>query len=624
MTYHAIREKLVPGQRLELALEGMGELGECHARVADFDVYVFGGIPGERVVAEVVRCHRRHAAARVVEVVQPSPYRVTPPCAYFWPCTGCQWQHIGYDHQLQLKQNQAVEALRRFPDLQQVPIHPTIPSPQTEGYRNHARFTIGPNGTLGFVNRTTRQFVHISRCPILHPWINDAMGKLQTRCAETTQLSLRYGVNTGDGLIQPALKNPAVPLPSGQPSYIERILDHDFRIASPSFFQVNTLQAERLLELVRERLRLTGQETLVDAYAGVGTFAVLLAPLARRVLAIEESVSAIRDARDNVAGLKNVEFLQGRTENVLAQLSGPIDAVILDPPRAGCHREALRALKMLAPRRIVYVSCDPVSLARDLHELASDLLQVDEVQPIDMFPHTHHVECVATLSAKTMPLAIEEAPVILASASPRRRELLGALGVPFTVVPPHSGEERGGPGADPVATTKELALAKAQEVARRIGKGLVIGGDTLVVLNGTMLGKPSSKQEAGWMLRQLRGRTHEVVTGVAVVEASSGLSRTTAQISRVTMRYYSDEEIDSYVALGEPLDKAGAYAVQDPTFHPVEQVEGCYLNVVGLPLCALNLLLGGFGVTPKPNPDRARPEECANCQLLAGQEGSSA
>ncbi|MCH7745804.1 MAG: 23S rRNA (uracil(1939)-C(5))-methyltransferase RlmD, partial [Chloroflexi bacterium] len=216
-------------------------------------------------------------------------------------------------------------------------------------------------------------------------------------CQETTQLSIRYGINTGDFLIQPTLQNVDIPLPSGQTHYREKLLGHAFRVASPSFFQVNTKQAEQMVELVRERLDLSKNDTLLDAYAGVGSFAILLAPYVRRVIAIEESAAAIKDASENAQGAGNLEFVEAKTEDALDSMKEAPDAVILDPPRAGCDAKALRALIRLAPRRVVYVSCEPETLARDLSLLVNGPFRVESVEPIDMFPQTYHVETITTL-----------------------------------------------------------------------------------------------------------------------------------------------------------------------------------------------------------------------------------
>ena len=231
----------------------------------------------------------------------------------------------------------------------------------------------------------------------MDPWINDALASLSGRCQETSQLSIRYGVNTGEWLIQPRLLTAGIPLETGQTHYTEAIDGRRYRIASPSFFQVNTPQAQAMAECIRGMLGLDGSEVLVDAYAGVGTFAGLLASQVRQVIAIEESAAALRDAGANLADLPNVELRQGRVEAVLSALEPRPDVVLVDPPRVGCHPRALEALCELAPRRVVYVSCEPKALARDLQHLVAGPFRVEQVQPIDLFPQTHHIECIATL-----------------------------------------------------------------------------------------------------------------------------------------------------------------------------------------------------------------------------------
>ena len=184
--------------------------------------------------------------------------------------------------------------------------------------------------------------------------------------------------------------------------------------------------------------------------------------------------------------------------------------------------------------------------------------------------------------------------MILASASPRRRELLGRLGVEFEVVPSDIDEVlEGSPSGETVA---ELALAKARAVAERVGSGLVLGADTVVVVDGLALGKPVDTGDARAMLRRLRGREHDVITGVAVVEAGTGRSETTAVVTRVVMADVADDVIDGYVASGEPLDKAGAYAIQGRGAALVAGFVGSYRNVVGLPLAETTRLLRGFGI----------------------------
>ena len=460
------------GELLRLVLDGWGQWGDALACHDGMEVSVFGGIPGERVVVEVVRHRRDYIAARVVEVLEPSPHRVSPPCPYFGACTGCQWQHIDYQHQIHLKRQVIVDALSRSGGFDSALVSPTVESPEQYGYRNHARFTVGRReGELGFVNRESRRFVPIQQCLLMHPWIGEALAKLQGRCGETSQLSLRYGVNTGDFLVQPALKNEDVSLPSGQKHYTESLDGRVFRIASPSFFQVNTRQAARMVDLVRDELQLSGDGLLVDAYAGVGTFAILLVSYAAKVIAIEESASAVQDAAVNAEGVDGVQFLLGKTEEMLEGIVERPEGVILDPPRAGCHPRVLAALRRLAPRRVVYVSCDPGTLARDLKTLCEGPFHLERVQPIDMFPQTHHVECIATLSWTGYVSNADERDgattgagkdeLVLASTSPRRRELLSGLGVGFSVVSPSVSEDPQ-PHEPPQQMVERLALSKAR------------------------------------------------------------------------------------------------------------------------------------------------------------------
>ena len=202
-----------------LTLEGMATLGDCYAPFEEQTINVFGGLPGEQVVARIVRFRRRRrkfVSAIVERVLLPSPHRVAPPCPLFGPCSGCQWQHVSYEHQLTLKREAVAREIGRYPELDGVTVARTVPSPQPFNYRNHARFTVRRSGSLGFTNRITRRFVRVDECMLMTPGINGALAELQDNCSETTQLSVRYGVNTGDFLVQPTLQHPAIGIPSGQ------------------------------------------------------------------------------------------------------------------------------------------------------------------------------------------------------------------------------------------------------------------------------------------------------------------------------------------------------------------------------------------------------------------------
>ncbi|MBI2910004.1 MAG: 23S rRNA (uracil(1939)-C(5))-methyltransferase RlmD [Chloroflexi bacterium] len=390
----------VTAEKAQVLFEDVAHQGEVLARLNGEVIFVGFGIPGEEALVEIRRHKKGYAYARLLEVVSPSPHRIEPRCEHYRECGGCQWQHVDYGHQLELKRRVVQEQMRRIGKLPDVPVLPTLPAPDPWHYRNHARFTVWrSSGKLGFVQRYTHRFLPIDFCHLMHPQVNLLLAELQGKCRETTQLSIRVGTGTGQYLIQPALKSTEIAVPTGQRFYEEELSGVRFRISAPSFFQVNSAQAERLADVVREQLRLSGDETLLDAYAGVGAFALLLASSAKKVIAIEESLPALKDAAVSAAGVENVEFLQGKVEELLPKLAVKPDAVILDPPRAGCHSDVISVLREQRLSRIVYVSCDPATLARDLALFCKGgTYQVEQVQPVDMFPQTYHIECVATLA----------------------------------------------------------------------------------------------------------------------------------------------------------------------------------------------------------------------------------
>lgn len=388
-----------PPERLTVTFEDIAYQGAALARVDGRVIFGFFGIPGEEAVVEIERDYGDYSTGRVVEVLKPSAHRVEAPCPYFGTCGGCQWQHIDYAHQGELKAHVVAEQLRRIGGFADPPVSPTVLADDPWGYRNNGRFT-ARGKSLGYISRPGSgfRFLEIESCRIMHPSINEVLAKLQGRAEVKHQVAVRYGSNTGQYLVQPDVSAIDPSVPSGQKVYEEALLGRRFQVSAASFFQTNTPQAERMLELVRERLELTADDVVLDAYAGVGTFAALLAPGVRRVIAIEESAAAVKDARHNLADLTNLDLLQGKVEDVLPDLAERPTAVILDPPRAGCQPPVLAAVCQLLPRRLVYVSCDPATLARDLRILCDGGFRLLDVTPLDMFPQTYHIECVATLA----------------------------------------------------------------------------------------------------------------------------------------------------------------------------------------------------------------------------------
>ena len=371
--------------------------GEALASLNGDSIPVPFTIPGETVEVEVTEGNKDPKSVALTRVIHPSPHRVQPPCPYFGECGGCQWQHIAYSRQLEIKRHILKHHLEETGGISEPYVTDTIPSPSTTAYRNHARFSVNRDGKLGFTHAGTRRHLQIDRCLLMHHPINSVLSGLQGRGKGLRQVSVRCGVATGDLLVQPRLDNPGLEFESGQTYLIESLFSYPFRVSSPSFFQVNTPQAERMASELRDRLHPTGDELLADAYGGVGTFAVLLAPYYRQIITLEESPSAIEDALINCQPFPNVTVVKGKSEDVLPTLDARPDTVILDPPRTGCHPTVLDFLNNLAPRKIAYVSCAPNTLARDLRILINGGYRLREAVPIDMFPQTHHVESISIL-----------------------------------------------------------------------------------------------------------------------------------------------------------------------------------------------------------------------------------
>jgi 23S rRNA (uracil1939-C5)-methyltransferase len=410
-----------------LQLTDLAHGGEALGRLDGRVVFVPYGLPGETVKVELVEERRDFARGNLLEVLSPAPSRVEPPCRYYGECGGCSLQHADYQAQLEFKRQVVVEQLGRIGHFEQAAalVRPTIGMISPWEYRNHARFTVGRRqGELCFTRRGTRRLMRIERCLLMQPAINAAVEQIQDRLVgfRGHQVALRHGANSGDLLVNPALEQ--VPeLPSGQTALEEQLFDQRFRVAAPAFFQVNTRRerrplpaglrpppwpmpddglsmAEILALVVYDRLAPRGDELLLDLYCGVGTFAILLARAVRAAIGIEESSAAVKDARENASGLSNVSFIAGKSEQLLPSLPERPDAVVMDPARVGCQPEVLEALAGREIPRLVYVSCDPATLARDLAILVERGFRLEDVQPVDMFPQTYHIECVASLGFK--------------------------------------------------------------------------------------------------------------------------------------------------------------------------------------------------------------------------------
>lgn len=405
-----------------------------HGQAKLHTLFVPAGLPREEVTIAVEwpdatppKRHRRRwkprpPRARITDIHRASPERVAPPCPVFGECGGCQLQHMDYAAQLAWKRDTVGQLLTDIGRFDDPPLLEAVPCSPPWNYRNHMRFSVNRDGQPGLTARGTHRVLPLSYCPIAHEQINRALRVLSDLPNARPQVLIRCGAATGQVMIQPqptpdvARQLEEAGLDLHGDTMEEQLGGATFRIRPSSFFQTNTAQAEKMMSMVVRGL-LEGFEegmqeqqrppaTLVDAYCGVGTFSRILARYAGKIIAIEESPSAIRDAQWNLQGLDNVQILKGKVEEVLPTLAEDIDGLVIDPPRAGCQRVVLDTLLAHPVRRIVYVSCDPSTLARDLDILCHSTLsthstnstyRLRSVQPLDMFPQTAHIECVAVL-----------------------------------------------------------------------------------------------------------------------------------------------------------------------------------------------------------------------------------
>jgi tRNA/tmRNA/rRNA uracil-C5-methylase (TrmA/RlmC/RlmD family) len=406
---------LQAGQRLELDITTVAFGGDGIGRVDNFVVFVPFVIEGERVEVEIVDVKKRYATADLVRVITSSPRRVEPRCPYYRTCAGCQYQHIDYAHQLELKRNQVRDVFERIGKIPNPPIEPVVASPRQFQYRN--KIVVHGPGKPGFWTVRGRSIIPVDQCPIAREEITEKLSALSGQPSVVDKhLTIRcnsegrvwtFAESRGTGV--PPVQSDE-PGQAGRLSYIpETVLGKTLRVPLGSFFQVNQGVIELALEHVRRVFGASGCHILVDAYCGVGLFALLLgdpesAHAPGRVYGIEEDARAIQAANENAEkiGLKGYDFYPGKTERLLVytlrQCNLAETCLILDPPRSGCGKAVLKTLRGQKPRKIIYVSCAPPMLARDIQELIGSGYKLERVTPFDMFPQTAHCEAVAELT----------------------------------------------------------------------------------------------------------------------------------------------------------------------------------------------------------------------------------
>lgn len=442
------------GRALTLELTDLAAGGDALAREDGRAIFVTGGLPGELVRARIVQERKSFARAEVVEVLRASPDRVDPPYPELGASGGFQWQFLAYPAQLAWKTRIVRQQLTRIGRFAAPVVRPIIGMPAGAdlwAYRTVTQFAVGPDGAIGFRRAGSHDVIDMPDCPLAHQdlaalyrdvraclratWGEDAAevigrfslrvglgeerepGKAQEDVAGV--LTLEAGPNldaashqaiceralaSSPRLVGALLVDPASGrhLARAGVDYVyERVQGRRFRVSAGSFFQVNAAQTPVLLQQALAAAQLRPGERALDGYSGVGLFSLFLAERAAQVWAIESQPSAVADARANAAanGYANISHLEGQIERAIDQLvrrGERIDVALVDPPRSGCDPRVLRAIRDLAPRALVYVSCDPATLARDLRLFCDDDdYRLAWTQPVDLFPGAAHIECVA-------------------------------------------------------------------------------------------------------------------------------------------------------------------------------------------------------------------------------------
>jgi len=386
--------ELRAGEIVEIPIESVAFGGSGVGRVGPLVVFVPFTAPGDVVEARIVKSKKRYLIGEIARILSPSHDRVEPACLYFSRCGGCQYQHLSYEAQLRIKEGQVAETFERIGKITAPPVGTIIPSPMPFNYRGKAEFhgIPAPGGfQLGLMDSSGGALVEIDRCTIIDESINTGLANLRQRLASGKAPSGRRRYILWSG----------VPYPSG--AYVTRkIGTAELTVPGGGFFQGNLSLTETLVERVVEMCHSEESGRVLDACCGCGLFSLFVAPHVSEVIGVEISGAAVRCAARNAEnlGITNARFHQGDVEAVLTRLADEgswFDTVLIDPPRTGCTAGTLGAIDRLRPERIVYVSCNPATQARDIRLLIDAGFSLDTLQPLDMFPQTQHIEVVASL-----------------------------------------------------------------------------------------------------------------------------------------------------------------------------------------------------------------------------------
>ncbi|MCM3226120.1 23S rRNA (uracil(1939)-C(5))-methyltransferase RlmD [Terribacillus saccharophilus] len=456
--------KLAPpvekNQTIELTFEDLTHDGDGVGKVDGYPLFVPYALPGETAQVKVIKTKKNFGFGKLMEITKPSPARVEPPCNVYIQCGGCQLQHMSYQLQLEMKQKQVQNAMKKIGHLEHVPVHPALGMDDPWRYRNKIQIpTAERNGEMitGFYRKRSHDIIEDMETCVIQDEVNDRMVEAVRRIASRLGISayneethrgdlrhimVRTGQQTNETMIVLVTRMNELPYAKelvaelhetypqiksivqninkertnvilgrktkllwGEEYIYDTIGDIKFAISAQSFYQVNPAQTKVLYDQALAYANLSGNETVIDAYSGIGTISLFLAQKAKKVYGVEIVPQAVSDAKMNAKlnHMDNAEFYVGKAEEVMpwwkAQGLNP-DVIVVDPPRKGCEEDLLQAMIDMKPKRIVYVSCNPSTLARDLRYLEDGGFETKQVQPVDMFPQTGHIECVAEIELK--------------------------------------------------------------------------------------------------------------------------------------------------------------------------------------------------------------------------------
>ncbi|SKA98420.1 23S rRNA m(5)U-1939 methyltransferase [Caloramator quimbayensis] len=448
--------KIEKNKEYEIEITGLGFQGEGVGRVNNFTVFVEGALPKELVKIKIVKVSKNYAFGKLIDIIKPSKERTEPICDIYKRCGGCQIQHMSYEAQLKFKKQRVIDSIERIGKIKDVIIHDTIGMTNPYNYRNKVQLPVRlvkGMPVIGFFAPRSHEIIKMDKCyiqdkssskiiSIIKKWIEEnnlAPYDEITGEGILRHIMIRNSNKTGDIMVVLVTNSENLPHKEdlierlkgvkgiksiiqninlkktnvilgnkcktlwGSDTITDYIGNFKFNISPLSFFQVNPVQTEILYNTALKYADLSGDEVVFDAYCGTGTISLFLAQRAKKVYGVEIVAEAIENAKENakINNITNTEFIVGESEVVIPNLIEKgiyADVVVVDPPRKGCDRKLLDAVAKMSPERIVYVSCDVGTLARDLGILEELSYKTIEIQPVDMFPQTCHVECVVLMS----------------------------------------------------------------------------------------------------------------------------------------------------------------------------------------------------------------------------------